>query len=124
MTPAVMGRRNSAVAAVEQTRLVPGWHRLKNQNGATAIFEFNGGICRVGRLLLPIFLFQEAQSGRGHPHLFSRSLIDLIRGVCGDAVAFLPNCPDLFFVHRVVEHVDWREDWKGLFVRPSPSPPH
>src|SRR5580704_8490619 len=48
---------------------------------------------------------------------FSDSLIDLKHTACGNAVAFQPNGLNFFLAHLVVEHVDWGEDWKGLFDR-------
>jgi hypothetical protein len=40
-----------------------------------------------------------------------------MRTAGGDAVAFQPNSPNVFLAHLVVEHVDWRENWKSLFDR-------
>ena len=54
---------------------------------------------------------------RVHASRFSRALIDLMRTAGGDAVAFQPDSPNLFLAHLVVEHVDWRENWKSLFDR-------
>ena len=54
---------------------------------------------------------------RVHASRFSRALIDLKRTAGGDAVAFQPDSPNLFLAHLVVEHVDWRENWKSLFDR-------
>src|SRR5262249_48313489 len=39
------------------------------------------------------------------------------RTACGDAVAFQRNGLNFFLAHLVVEHIDWGEDWKGLFDR-------
>ena len=54
---------------------------------------------------------------RVHASRFSRALIDLKRTAGGEAVAFQPDSPNLFLAHLVVEHVDWRENWKSLFDR-------
>src|SRR5215813_8828193 len=48
---------------------------------------------------------------------FSHSLIDLTHTACRDTVAFQPNGLNFILAHVVVEHVDWGEDWKGLFDR-------